>query len=70
MLSLVLMCCTGERTRRPCTERVMELQFADDLVAVTTTRESMDRAASILQDLLGSYVECCEGQVAGCRKQG
>ena len=48
----------------------MELPFADDLVAVTTTRESMDRAASILQDLLGSFVECCEDQVAGCRKQG
>ena len=45
----------GERTRRPCTERVMELQFADDLAAVTTTRESMDRAASILQDLLREW---------------
>ena len=41
----------GERTRRPCTERVMELQLA----AVTTTRESMDRAASILQDLLREW---------------
>ena len=33
----------------------MELQFADDLAAVTTTRESMDRAASILQDLLREW---------------
>ncbi len=41
----------GERTRLPCTERIMELQFADDLEAVGTTRESMNRAATILWDL-------------------
>lgn len=33
----------------------MELQFADDLAAVGTTRESMERAACILQDLLKEW---------------
>ncbi len=35
-----------------CKERVTELQFADNLAAVRTTRESMERTACILQDLL------------------
>ena len=31
----------GERTRKPFIARVSELQFADDLAAVGTSRESM-----------------------------
>lgn len=44
----------GERTRRPCTERVIELQFVDDLTAVGTTRKSM-RAVRSLQELLREW---------------
>ena len=40
----------GERTRRPCSTRVSELQFADDLAAVGTSRESMAGAVRILDD--------------------
>ena len=41
----------GERTRRPCSARVSELQFSDDLAAV----ESMEGAARILDDLLKEW---------------
>ena len=38
--------------RKPFTARVSELQFADDLAAVGTSRESMESAACVLDDLL------------------
>ena len=45
----------GERTRRPFIARVSKLQFADDLAAVGTSRESMESAAHILDDLLKEW---------------
>ena len=45
----------GERTRRPFIDRVSELQFDDDLAAVGTSRESMESAVCILDDLLREW---------------
>ncbi len=45
----------GERTRRPATTKVSALQFADDLAAVGTSRESMESAARILDSLLTQW---------------
>jgi len=45
----------GERTRRPDKITVNELQFADDLAAVTTSRTRVERATSILQGLLKDW---------------
>ena len=42
----------GERTRRPLSAKFSELQFADDLAAVGTSREGMESAAQVLEDLL------------------
>ena len=41
-----------ERTRKPFIARVPVLQFADDAAAVGTSRESMESAGLILDDLL------------------
>ena len=45
----------GEKTRKPFIVRVSKLQFADDLAAVGTSRESMESAAYILDDLLKEW---------------
>ena len=41
----------GERTTRPSTLRVTELQFADDAAAVGTSREDIVRAAQVLDEV-------------------
>ena len=38
----------GERTRRPSSVTMTELLFADDAAVVSTSRESMERAAHML----------------------
>ena len=45
----------GERTRKSFIARVSELQFADDLAAVGTSRESMESAACVLDDFLRKW---------------
>ena len=45
----------GERMRKLFIARVSKLQFADDLAAVGTSRESMESAAYILDDLLTEW---------------
>ncbi len=45
----------GERTRRPDKMTVTELQFADDLAAVSTTRVKVEESASILNSILREW---------------
>ncbi len=45
----------GERTRRPLTATVSELQFADDIATTGTSRESIVNAAHVLDDLLKKW---------------
>ncbi len=42
----------GERTRRLDKMTVTELQFADDLAAVSTTRTKIEESASMLHRVL------------------
>ena len=45
----------GERTRRPSVFMVTELLFADDAAAVGTTRESVERAARVLDEVTSEW---------------
>ena len=45
----------GERTRKPFIARVSELQIPDDVAAVGTSRDSMESAALMLDDLLKEW---------------
>ena len=45
----------GERTRRPCHLRISELLFADDAVAVGTSRSGIEHAAGVLDDLISKW---------------
>ena len=44
-----------DRMRKPFTARVSELQFANDLTAVSTIRESMENVSHILDDYLKEW---------------
>ena len=45
----------GERTRKPGSLKVSELQFADDAAAVGTSRRSMEAAATVLEGLISDW---------------
>ena len=45
----------GERTRRPLKTTVTELQLADDVVLVGTTRESIVRAAHVVDEVTSEW---------------
>ena len=45
----------GERTRSPSSLSLTELLFADDAAAVGTTRESMERAAHVLEEVTSEW---------------
>ena len=45
----------GERTRRPSTMTVTALLFADDAAAVSTTREDIERAAHVLDEVTSEW---------------
>ena len=45
----------GERSKRPSTLTVTELLFADDAVAVRTTRESIERSAHTLDEVVSEW---------------
>ncbi len=45
----------GERTRRPSRVAVTELQFADDAAEVTSTREEIERAAHVLEEVTAEW---------------
>ena len=46
---------TGERTRSPSSFTATELLFADDAAAVSTSRESMERAALVLEEVTSEW---------------
>ena len=65
----------GERTRRPLSAIVPELEFADDVTAVGTSRESMKRAACVLDEILREWgltlsIVKTKLMVAGSRDEG
>ena len=45
----------GERTRRPSMMTVTELQFADDAAVVSATRDSIVRAANVLDEVTSQW---------------
>ena len=45
----------GERTRRPSMMTVTELQFADDVAVVSATRDSIVRAANVLDEVTSQW---------------
>ena len=45
----------GEKTRKPDRLKISELLFADDAVAVGTSRRSTEAAATVLEELISAW---------------